>query len=112
MTIRLRPETERDIVEAVQWYEHREAGLGRAVMDEIEAAFAEGDAGSTSDCLPSPCWRPRDRCGPQASLRTVLLTDDLVKIRNTRLAIAVMASKKACHIDCAHSYRQTRGANT
>ncbi len=45
MTIRLRPEAQRDIQDAAQWYEDREAGLGTAVIEEIDAAFRRIEAG-------------------------------------------------------------------
>jgi hypothetical protein len=40
MTLRVRPEAQADILDAVQWYEDREPGLGLALFDDIEAVFS------------------------------------------------------------------------
>jgi len=39
MTLRVRPEARVDILDAAQWYEARETGLGLAFVDEVEAVF-------------------------------------------------------------------------
>ena len=45
MTVRLRPEAQRDVQDAARWYEDREAGLGAAVVEEVGAAFRRIDTG-------------------------------------------------------------------
>lgn len=43
--LRLRPEAERDIWEAAQWYEKREAGLGKEFVTNVDDAFRKIAAG-------------------------------------------------------------------
>lgn len=40
MTLRVRPEAVTDIAEAALWYQARQAELGAAFVDEVDAAFA------------------------------------------------------------------------
>ena len=39
MSLRVRPEADGEILEAAQWYEEREAGLGAEFVAEIDAVF-------------------------------------------------------------------------
>lgn len=45
MTLRVLLQAERDIVEAVHWYEEREPGLGQALIDQIDAALQRIEQG-------------------------------------------------------------------
>lgn len=38
--VRLRPEAERDLVDAATWYEERRPGLGRQFLDEARAVLS------------------------------------------------------------------------
>jgi plasmid stabilization system protein ParE len=39
MTLRLIPEAQADILEAAQWYENREPGLGRSFVEDVQASL-------------------------------------------------------------------------
>ena len=45
MTVHLRPEARRDILEAANWYQDRDTGLGLALIAEIEAVFLRIEQG-------------------------------------------------------------------
>lgn len=45
MTLRVRPEAVTDIAEAALWYQARQAELGAALVDEVDAAFARIERG-------------------------------------------------------------------
>ena len=38
--IRLRPEAEKDLLDAARWYEEQRQGLGKDLLDEIQAMFS------------------------------------------------------------------------
>lgn len=40
LEVRLRPEAERDLVEAASWYEEQQSGLGHRFLDEVLKAFS------------------------------------------------------------------------
>jgi plasmid stabilization system protein ParE len=39
LEVRIRPEAERDMIEAASWYEQQQRGLGREFLDEALAVF-------------------------------------------------------------------------
>jgi plasmid stabilization system protein ParE len=45
MTLRVRPEAHADILEAAQWYEERQQGLGIAFVHEVDRALLRIDQG-------------------------------------------------------------------